>query len=143
MKGLDHNDLLDPKAANDLDKIVRSRLKNWGAWQRLLLEPKPKGFPSPHPMFLQMASGYNEENDSSRRNKDSANVDDAMLVESMICEISEHSKSVIFRYFVKDQNSIVCSKKARVSERQFNNWLNRAIGEVTTIMFSEAKRKKK
>lgn len=89
-------------------------------------------------MFRQVTSGYRDENDYKKRNT-AIDLDDALLVESMICRLSDNHKSAIKRYFIYHQNMITCAQKARMSRRQFENWLNTAVARVDALLEAHEK----
>lgn len=126
-------DWFDGNAALLVDRAVRKRLSNWGDWQKLLQKPQPSGYPNPQPMFRGVKSGWNVEDVDAKQNL-AANFDDAYKSEQLICMMSKHNQSVLWRYFVKDQNTVECAKRVGMSQRKFEQWLMQAIGQVTQLM---------
>ena len=119
---------------NDLDPVefdsaVREMLMNWANWEQQLPPAIPSADPGKQPMFREVESGYNVEDDNNKRNKVAPRFDEAEFTESIITRMSPHDKSVLERYFIRHQNTVVCAGKMGMSRRKFEAWLNTAIGK--------------
>ena len=117
---------LDPDV---FDKVVRDMLSNWALWERGLDHAIPQSIPGKQPMFREVKSGYNVEDELSAKNTMWPRFDEAVYSESIITRLSKHDRSVLERYFIKDKNTVICAQKMRMSRRKFEQWLNTAIGK--------------
>ena len=117
---------LDPDA---FDKSVRDMLGNWALWEKGLDHAIPQAVPAKQPMFREVKSGYNVEDDRSATNNTWPRFDEAVYSESVITKLSKHDRSVLERYFIKEKNTVICAQRMRMSRRKFEMWLNTAIGK--------------
>lgn len=116
---------LDPV---DFDKIVRDMLANWGKWQRDLPEAAPSPVPGKQPQFREVLSDPSAE-DEKKEPESIPRTDEAEYTESIVCRMSPHDRSVLVRYFIRTQNTVVCAERMHMSRRKFEMWLNTAVGK--------------